>query len=284
MPITDSRKLKQVSLEFRNLASRALRSNEEDARVNLRRLLAFVNDTPLLRAEIDRAPTPSGDVMEFWTNIREQRRRLEIPDDPLEELGLLHALLTEFAKPSKDRFWDIAFFYGGSSNYKECVAQVLHDTCGRYEGHLRGVIELALLNSDDVAYDSRRIEVRLSGGNNQVNVAQDSGRIDAHQAVGAELGEIARLANALALAAAEAAQNTGHAGATELEDVAVAVAQAVRSPHPNRFTLRAAKENLQLFAATANAVHALAPYGATLASHAQQLAAIVGEFLSKAPQ
>jgi hypothetical protein len=284
MPTTKNRSLKQVSLQFRTLASRAVRSNSEDARVNLRRLLAFVDDTPLLRTEIDRAPTPAGDVMALWERTRSEHERLTYPDDPLEELGLLHALLTEFAQPRPEDFWSLCFFYDGMTHRKDCVKEVLHDVCGRYMDHLRGVIEAALLESDDPAYDSRRIEVHVSGGNNQLNVAQDRARIDARQTVGADAGEILRLARELAAAAAEAASTTGSEEAAELEEISTAVADALERPKPSRFTLRMAVERLELLATAIGSASTLAPYVTALGPQALQLAARVGEWVSAVPK
>lgn len=284
MPTTNSRDLKHVSLQFRTLASRALRSSNEAARVNLRRLLAFVDETPLLRVEIDRAPVPADDVTALWERTTEEQERLTYPDDALEELGLLHALLTEFAKPSSGDFWSLCLLYGGTTKMNDCIREVLRDVCGRYVDHLRVVIEAALLESDDPAYDRRRIEVHVSGGNNQLNVAHNKARIDARQTIGADVGEILRLSRELAAAAVEAASATGSGEAAELEEISTAVADALERPKPSRFTLRMAVERLELLATTISAVGTLAPYAAMLGPQAMQLAARVREWLNVLPK
>src|SRR5687768_7154529 len=114
------RELKATSLQFRNLASTALRSNGDDARVNLRRLLAFVEGTPMLWAEIERAPKPVNDLTDVWKRTRESGDRLTFPDDQLEELGLLHALLRELARDNGEEFWHRCYMYANKHGLSEC--------------------------------------------------------------------------------------------------------------------------------------------------------------------
>jgi hypothetical protein len=261
------RELKRISLQFRNLASRALRSDDADARVNLRRLLAYVRETSLLAEEIARAPVPTIDVMELWNRTRNSGDKLELPDDPLEELGLLHALLTQFSKPSKEEFWTLCYRYGNVSGLKESLSEVLHDVCGKYEAHLRNVIEMALLDSNDPAYDSRRVDIHLSGGTNQVNVAQDGAQVHATQAVTAEVAEMIRLAREVSSAVGRARQVGTPPELEEIGEAATAVAVELARPTPSRFTLRSAKEKLEILATSANAlgtigtqVHSLVTY------------------------
>jgi hypothetical protein len=126
MRSSQSRELKGISLRFRNLASTALRSNGDDARVNIRRLLQFVESTPILRTEIENAPRPA-DVAELWEQTREARDRIAYPDDPVKELGLLHALLTDLALDNGEEFWHRCYMYAGKHDLTECITEVLND-------------------------------------------------------------------------------------------------------------------------------------------------------------
>jgi hypothetical protein len=259
-----SRALKSISLQFRTLASSALRSNSDDARVNIRRLLAFVDATPLLRAEIDRAPASEADFNDLWQNARGSRGRLSFPDDPLEELGLLHGVLTELARETKDEFFQRCYLYGGQTKIQECVTEALSDTVGRYSNHLRQTLELALLDSSDPAYESRRVEVHVSGGTNQVNLAQDQGRIHAQQVSGADAAAVIECARLLAREAAGLFEQTGNRNAEQVEEIATAVVQAMEQPKPSRFTLRKAMDELPNLSAAATLGVALAPQAARL--------------------
>jgi len=266
------RALKATSLQFRSLASIALRSNGEDARVNLRRLLAFVESTPILREEVTRAPKPAVDAGELWKSTRESRNRLSFPDDALEELGLLDALLHQLAEDDSGDFWNQCYGYAGKHGVSECINEALSDTVGRYTTHLRQVLELALLDSSDPAYDNRRVEVHVSGGTNQLNVAQDNARVEATQVAGADAVSILEAAGQLATEAAAFHSRTSAIEAAQVAEIATAVVQAMRNAKPSRFTLQAAKERLETLAAGATVIGALAP-------HIHNLVALIATYL-----
>jgi hypothetical protein len=238
--ISHHRELKRLSLEFRDAASGVLRADSEHARTNIRRLLGLVARSPLLAAEIGRSVAPADDPIPLFTTARDRHSRMGIPDDPLEELGQLHRVLEELGKEHKDDFWKLCYRYGGKTGPQDCVTEVLHDIAGRYTKHLSRVLEVALLESSDTAYDARRVEVTV-GDHSQVNFAQDSATIHATQTVHREAAEVIRLASEL-LAVARSVQSV------EAEEVAAAVIEEVKKPKPRFFTLESAVTKLQLLA------------------------------------
>lgn len=275
MTISDHRALKKLSLAFRDTASRALRSNSDDASVNLRRLLTFVRQTPLLAEEVQRAPVPSVDAGTTWQQAQNAGNRLALPEDPLEELGVLHATI-EFLAGGEEDFWKVCFNYASVRGYGECVSEVLNDVVGKYVNHLNRVIELALLDSADPAYGpSRGVSIRVEGGNNQLNLAQDQGRVEATQHIGADVAALVAAARELA-AIADRADIPDHVR-SDVRDVATVVAEEAARPAPSRFTLRKAKEHLELIAATVGAA-------STLGEKAQTLAGLLGPALDRLTQ
>jgi hypothetical protein len=226
----------------------------------------------LLKAEIERAPAPDPSIAEAWQKIREARDRLTFPDDPLEELGLLHAVLVELARENGEEFWHRCYSYAGKHGMQDSVNEVLNDTVGRYSGHLRQVLELALLDSSDPAYDNRRVEVHVSGGTNQLNVAQDHARIQAQLTAGAGAEAILDSARGLLTEAAALFKESDDTNVARLEEVVTAVVQAIQQPKPSRFTLQAAKDSLESLAAATTIVSTLAP-------HTHQLVALIAKYL-----
>lgn len=243
----DDRTLKKLSLTFRDVAGRALRSDEHDAQGNLRRLLALVRQTPLLSEEVGRAPAPTESGAALWHAARESGERLELPEDPLEELGVLQQVV-EHLSSTTEEFWRECYGYAGERGVNEGVEEVLGDVVQNYVNHLNRVIEMALLDSNDPAYGpARGISIRVEGGTNQLNLAQDEARIDASQQVGD--GATAVVAAARELAQLADAAELPVTLRDDLKEVAVAVAEEAARPTPNRFTLRKAKESLETLAA-----------------------------------
>jgi hypothetical protein len=258
------RQLKMISLEFRDLASSVLRSDGEHARPNIRRLLAFVAKTPPLATEMKRSIPPKQNALKTLLVVREQGERLPVPDDPLEELGLLHAALEGLAG-TESAFWKECYGYGGKTGVKDCISEVLHDVAGRYTKHLGRVLEMALLDSSDPAYESRRIDVRV-GNHSQVNVAQDSATINANQRIRKKAASIKKVAEAL--------RKAGEAeGDAEVQELAEVVAEEVQKAKPRAFTLQGVVDKLKLIAAAGTA-------GREVARHAQSLLPYLEELIT----
>lgn len=260
------RALKRTSLEFRDLASRLLRSDAEEARGNIRRLLRFVALTPHLAAEIERAPKPSIDLGSTWSDIQNSRNdRFPLPEDPLEELGVLHGLLLYLSQEEAGTrdFWQLCYGYAGATSLRECVSEVLHDIGGKYVDHLNRVLEIALLDSGNPAYEPRRVQISIAGGGNQLNIAHDNSTLNAQLNSGAQLDEIMALVDQL--------QHAPEANET-VHEVAAAVRKELTSGAPNKFTLKAARTALEDIAATATA-------SSTIAAAAMRLGTALGGLL-----
>jgi hypothetical protein len=255
----EQRELKKISLAFRDVASRALRSDSSEAPGNIRRLLKFVDQTSVLREEVDRAAQPGDNIEELWNKARESRReRLDLPEDPTDELGLLHQVLKFFAKSDEGgaEFWRLCYGYAGITQLKECVSEVMDDIVGKYVGHLNRVLELALLDSADPAYDPRRVSISISGGENQVNIANDQATLNAQANFGPAADEILQLARQLSVISADV---------PEIKEIASAVAKEVASPNPNKFTLAAARSALENIASIGKASGDIVTIGLKLA-------------------
>ncbi len=262
----NNRKLKGISLQFRNIASRALQSNNEDARVNIRRLLKFVSETPLLRQEIDKAPAPSN-LDEIWGE-EAQRDRITYPDEPDEELGLLHAILIQLSKPDTREFWAICYGYGGVRHMHDCIPIVLEDTVGKYSDHLRQVIEMALLHSEDPAYDHRDVSVTITGGTNQVNLSQDNSSMNAQQSLSSGAPEILKAVQEITSSMMNI-EVSGIKNETleELRKTLDTIEEEVRRVQPRSSVIRSAKEKLELLTASVSAVKSMAPLLQGLIAH-----------------
>ena len=203
--------------------------------------------------------------MVLWEAVRERGERLPIPDDPLEELGLLHGAITALAEHEQP-FAALCYMYGRVQGFEESVAEVLHDVAGRYVSHLNRVIEIALLDSNDPAYGpARRIDIRVDGGTNQWNLAQDGSRIDATQHVSDDALAIIRAAEQLARAAMSS-HDDGDAGIDreEVREIAATIIAEMQSGSPKRFTLKAASERLTQVAAVSTAASAIITHAGTL--------------------
>ena len=270
--------LKKLSLRLRDLGSRLLRSDGDSAKDNIRRLQRFVIGTPLLHDAVTAAPAPAGDLLVLWQTVQNAGNRLPLPESAEEELGLLHAMLAALAN-NPEEFWKLCYNYAGEEGINEPVDQVLHDLGGKYVGHLRQIIEFAMLDSGDPALGAARaIHVQLHGGEgHQVNVAADSGQIHALQVRNAGGLELLAAARELTRVAAEMIQRgESVVVAEEARELAGSVAEEVQRPAPRRFTLASLGARLKQIAELRESLASLAPHAAQLAGLIDRVVAALG--------
>jgi hypothetical protein len=199
-----------------------------------------------------------------------------MPDNPAEELGMLHAVLQYLGRETPKHFWDDCYRYAGETSVKPAIAAVLNDIGGRYVNQLNQVIEFALLEATKDADQARGIGLHISGGTAQVNVANDAASIHAQQVVHEGTPEILRLVQDLI----EAARGAGPDVQADVAEVAEIIQDEVKRPKPRRLTLQGAIHRLTQFAALANASKEIASVAAKLLPHLQHLLAGVAQHVS----
>ena len=232
--------LEKLSLQFRNIVSRARRSSEDDARSNLKRLLAFVRDTPLFALQIEAAPHPEASPMIELERARGMYARLNLPISREEELGFLHALLTELAEAEGD-FFQLAYHYGGKTNFREAVSELLDGTINPYYEILVTPINDRLIEHKATMTGGQNDStvIHVNGGTSQINLARDQAQITAMQQVRMEAQEVCRLAESL-VAEVERHRGQGIPDETldELKEIGETVAEQVQLPAPRKGVLK----------------------------------------------
>lgn len=264
-----NRELKKISVQFRGIASATLKSSDADAKRNLRRLLRFVEEAPLLAAAVSPS-VPLEEAQRLFDEAKQQRGSMDFPDDPREEVRLLHAVLSALAAAPEQSFWRLTYGYGRATSSRKIddhVHAAMHELVGPYVHHLNGVIEMALLDSNDPAYGpARHLTIQFTGNSNQVSVAQDQATVHAAQQVGASGRDIVELAQALARAAeAAAAAGEDAEGCSVVKEAAEAAAQELQREQPSRFTLKSVVKTLEWCSRGVGAITTLGPQAAALA-------------------
>lgn len=178
--------LKKVSRELRSRASRAARADFRGAPARIRRLLDYVERTPILREEIERAREPEEDTLETLEECRENGGRLNPPTDDMEHLGFLHALLQRMVayadEEGADDFWRLGYMYANESGLSDGIAELLGEVVGDYKEHLERRVVNALIDCKDERGAHREVTFHVvQHGPGQLNVAQDGSRIEATQ-------------------------------------------------------------------------------------------------------
>lgn len=178
--------LKKISREFRSRASQAARADFRGAPARIRRLLDYVERTPILREEIGRAEGPEEDPLETLEECREEGGRLDPPTDDMQHLGFLHALLQRMVAYADENgandFWRLGDMYANKRGLNDGIEVLLSEVVGDYKEHLERRVVNAIIDCkhDRGAQREVRFHVVQHGGG-QLNVAQDGSRIEATQ-------------------------------------------------------------------------------------------------------
>lgn len=178
--------LRKVSRELRSRASQAANTDFRGAPARLRRLLYYVERTPILRDEIERAPEPDGDPLETLKACREDGGRLDPPLDDMEHLGYLHALMEQMVayadENGADDFWRLGNKYANKRGLDDGIEELLGEVVGDYKEHLERRVVNAIIDSKDELGGQREVTFHVvQHGSGQLNVAQDGSQIEAKQ-------------------------------------------------------------------------------------------------------
>lgn len=265
-----------VSIEFRDLSSDALNADYRRAPGFIRRLLDFVEGTPLLADFVHASPWTGDPPLEHLRAVTNTRSRISLPRRREDEVPFLHELLQSLAGMTEDEMRAICFFYSGKSSVQDATSALLHDAVGAYAACLRREISRVLLSA--TPYDSgRRVEVMNTGnGLQQVVVHQGDGAVTASQTMDAERRAVGTAAEELLAVLA------GHGGADlapeeveELREVATVAQQESSKARPSRWALGRAKEFLDTIVAAKKAGDAVAPAVTRLAEAIPDLIASI---------
>lgn len=91
--------------------------------------------------------------------------------------------------------WRLTYGYAGKRGVGDGLEQLLHDSVQPYLSILTRELESQILARNETS--SQGVEVRISGGQSQVNIAQSGGRVVAKQEVKPEVDEVLRATDAL---------------------------------------------------------------------------------------
>ena len=257
----DQVQLKMISHEFRDLVSRAAHSSLPHLQINLRQLVDFVLETPLLREAVNAAPRPAGSVDDAIDGCMNRgQRRIDPPENRREELGFFHDLLVHMAGMEKRELEQIVMIYAFRREVSDSLGALMEDTVVRYATPLRHVITAALHEHAETS--GRRVEVNAAtGGLVQLVVHQGHGNVHSTQQASQQLTAVLIAARALGeILESKRGEDIDPKKATELREIAAETQRQVEAGQPSKWTLTAVRDKLGAIAGTLKATHEIRDY------------------------
>lgn len=177
--LPDKIELKKISLNFRTVASRFLRTDKSDGIVNLRKFLNFIHSQELIKTFIKESNRFSFDIGSQIKAIQNSYDEYPIPEDNDEEISYIYQFLVYVAENCTEYRHPISYAYGGTK-FQDQVDEFNKRFVLPFVNYISTYLDELLLEIDDGA-KGNHITVRADGG--QVNISQEKSSLTATQTV-----------------------------------------------------------------------------------------------------
>lgn len=160
--------LKKISLDFRTISSRLLRSHLDDVDNNLTRFLAHINQTTIIKDYIASLSNLTFDI-EKDLNSRGHHDIIPIPTSPEEEAGYVLHLMT-YLEGQPQAILNITHGYGSGTKLQDHLDAFLRRVFQPFINHINTNLEHLIIDLDDEArHTGTKIEINNSQGVNIAN-------------------------------------------------------------------------------------------------------------------
>jgi hypothetical protein len=169
----DRKEFQKISLEFRRLSSRLLKTYLDDGMDNLKRLLNFIENTPLIWdfiAENNIAKFNMKDEIEK----REFLEGYNIPIEKSDEIAYVYQLLKYCTENCGD-YLGICMYYSSSRTLQDHIDSFNDRVVNSWISHIEVYLREKLIDMGD----NEKISITVNGG--QVAIAQDDSTVYATQ-------------------------------------------------------------------------------------------------------
>lgn len=164
----DKKELKKVSLAFRQISSRLLRSNMNDADDNLKRFLEHIEDSIVIRNYITSKHSKDYDIGEDIKGVG-YRELIPVPTKSDEEVSYVYQLMCHLVdKPNA--IINISHGYGSGTKMQDHVDGLMRRVFQPLINHVNNHLEILMIDLGEKENSTVKIEVNNSQG---VNIAND---------------------------------------------------------------------------------------------------------------
>lgn len=177
----DKKELKKISRKFRSLGSRVINSYYSEQNSQVRMLIDYIDNTPVIKDYINSLYIEIPLLIEEIKEVENSygRKILSTGISPEEEVNYIYQLLTYYAKNQNCEIYRLGWGYSSTQKYQD-MAKCFGD---RIVVPFLNEIDSYLMNiATDMGYDEEvKYMITINGGQAQVNVANDSGTVNAIQ-------------------------------------------------------------------------------------------------------
>lgn len=164
----DKKELKKVSLAFRQISSRLLRSNMNDADNNLKRFLEHIEDSVAIKEYFNSSFTTKYNIEEDLKGVG-YRDLIPVPTKKNEEVSYVYQLMCHL-KDKPNAIINISRGYGTGTKIQDHVDGLMRRVFQPLINHVNNHLENLMIDLGEDEKNTVKIEVNNSQG---VNIAND---------------------------------------------------------------------------------------------------------------
>lgn len=168
---------KKVSLNFRKIASRFLRTNFQEADDNLDRFLLFIEETPVINKFIEENNTKKYEI-EKLIDARYYNQKFKLPVRTSDEIAFIYQLLKGISE-SERTYLDVAMGYKDGNKFQDAVTKFNQQVAKPLIDHIVSYLgEMAI----DMGLDKKSgTQYNINDFRGQFNHAEGQSSITANQ-------------------------------------------------------------------------------------------------------
>jgi hypothetical protein len=237
-------KLRKLSLEFRTIASRLLRTDFREGMDNLNRFIAFIDSDPLIYDYIQQNQTKTFDI-EFIIAGLGYHDIYPIPSSKQDEIAFTYQLLNYGLEQMNDYF-QLCQRYGFGTKIQDHVDSFNKSVVAPFVQHINSYIEGLMI---DVGIEEHKsISIQVTGGTiGQMNFADDNSSIVATSYL--NQSEISNFNHNIEIFMS-ALDKEEFQSKEEIKDIVTASQEEVNSGKPKKGLLLSYLESLRNFVST----------------------------------
>lgn len=175
--IIEKNELKKISFKFRNIASRLLNTDFRDGVENVKRLLSYIKETPIIYDFILKNNVKQFDIKKI---VKEKgtMERFQIPCDIQEEISFVYQLLVYISENITD-YGLFAIGYAPGRKLQDMVDAFNNDVVKPFINYIIEYLEEVKI--DMGMDDTSKIDINISDVNNsQVSIARGNSSVNAY--------------------------------------------------------------------------------------------------------
>lgn len=169
------KEIRIIDKDFRRYASRLLKTKYGNEIKDLTRFLNYIEEQPLIRDFIEKKSTEQFDIKLAITN-KGWNDVYDIPVEKDREITWVYQLLNYTIENYSD-FWAISQGYSHSRTIQDHIDAFCHEVIKPFVDHITDYIGEVMIEMG--IDENAKINIQITSGNGQVNVASDTATINA---------------------------------------------------------------------------------------------------------